>query len=46
MILTGIAFVVFWLLVSLLTVTVETAAAIVGFGFIILGFLMGERNIR
>ncbi len=43
MIVTGIAFIVFWALVKVLNIDILMAAVVVGVAFILLGLLMGER---
>lgn len=43
MIITGVAFVLFWALVEVFKVTLPLAAIVVGVAFILLGLVLGER---
>lgn len=45
MIAIGVAFIAFWLGIIVLGLSVTTAAAIVGVGFVLLGLILGERRI-
>lgn len=43
MILVGVAFIVFWLLVEVFAIEVALAALVVGVGAVLLGLVLGER---